>query len=240
VSRLADRLTGLDRTARATPGIGGLPSLGAGGGRGRRWNVVSVLVILLVIVVGMFITGGFWLAAPRSASVSGLSAPWTPAGPAGAREPSALPQAAPPGSLASPSLPASRGAADGQSQTLTTLRERGVALARAGALVEAAADFRHALAREPWRADLWNNLGVVLVRTGDLGAGVAAFRKAVALAPGDSETHRNLAVALDRRGQAAEAARHYRSFLDAAPSDHPERAAVDRRLAALKPRRDKP
>jgi hypothetical protein len=240
VSRLADRLTRLDRTARPTPRLGGLPSLGSGGGRGRWWNVVSLLVILLVIVVGMFITGGFRPVAPRWTSVSGWSAPqWTPAGPARGTGPSVLPQAAPPGSLASPSSSTtSRGAADGQSQT--TLIERGVALARAGALAEAAAEFRQALAGEPWRADLWNNLGVVLVRTGDLGAGVAAFREAVALAPGDPETHRNLAVALDRRGQAAEAARHYRSFLDVAPSDHPERAAVDRRLAALKPRRGKP
>ena len=129
------------------------------------------------------------------------------------------------------------GTASGDSQA--ALIDRGVAQARAGALAEAAGDFRQALAHEPRRADLWNNLGVVLVRAGNLGAGLSAFREALALAPRDAETHRNLAVVLDRQGLLVEAARHYRAFLDAAPPDHPDRAEVGRRLAARRPRGDK-
>jgi tetratricopeptide (TPR) repeat protein len=182
--------------------------------------------------MGMLIGGGFWLVGQRPGSVAGWNARRAvPAEPAAGPGVPALPEVARRPNVAAPS---SGGSAGGQ--TLITLIDRGVALARAGALAEAAAAFRQALAHEPRRADLWNNLGVVLVRAGELGAGVDPPPEAVTPAPGDAEAHRNLAVALDRRGQSAEAARHYRSFLDAASSDHPERAQVERRLAALRPR----
>jgi tetratricopeptide (TPR) repeat protein len=224
MSRLADRLTGLDRAARAAPRVGGLPSLAPSEGREQRWNPVPLLVILLVIVMATVIGGAVLLRR-------------TPGGPAEAPERLAQPHEA--GLSAVPSgWVAPAGMATGESQA--ALIDRAMAQARTGALAEAAGDLRQALAREPLRADLWNNLGVVLVRAGDIGAGVAAFREALAIAPGDAETHRNLAVALDRRGHAVEAARHYRAFLDAASPDHPDRAEVDRRLAERGPRRGTP
>jgi Tetratricopeptide repeat len=235
VSRLADRLTGLDRAARAGPRVGGLPSLVPGEGRGLWWNPLSLLVILLVIVTGIVIGGGLLLQGRRSEIESGpgalrrtpgaaVEAPGRPGPPDVAR-------------LPGPALPPALVAATGTPGGQTALVDRGVARARAGALAEAADDFRQALAHEPSRVDLWNNLGVVLVRAGDVGAGLAAFREALALVPRDAETHRNLAVVLDRQGLVVEAARHYRAFLEAAPPDHPDRAEVGRRLASRGPRR---
>jgi Flp pilus assembly protein TadD len=168
------------------------------------------LVILLAIVMAMVFGGAFVLRGPRPAIEPGQS----------------VFRPAPPGSPSE--------------ELQAAVVDRGIARARAGALVEAEADFRRALAREPDRVDVWNNLGVVLVRAGDLEAGLAAFREALGLAPDDAETHRNLAVVLDRRGRPAEAARHYRAFLAVAPADHPDRAEVGRRLAARGPRRGKP
>jgi Tetratricopeptide repeat len=226
VSRLADRLTGLDRAATAAPRVGGLPSLSTGVGRGHGWNLVLVLVILLVVVTGIFIGGAVLLrrTVGPPAEVPGGPGPPHAAG---------LPRPVFPSGFAA--LP---GTLTGDPQA--ALIDRGIAEARAGALVEAAGDFRQALTHEPLRADLWNNLGVVLVRAGDLSAGLAAFREALALAPRDAETHRNLAVVLDRRGHTVEAERHYRAFLDAAPPDHPDRREIGRRLAERGPRRGKP
>jgi Flp pilus assembly protein TadD len=114
-----------------------------------------------------------------------------------------------------------------------TPENRGLALARVGALDDAAAAFRRALALDSRRPDVWNNLGVVLIRAGDVDGGLAAFREALALSPTDPEANRNLAVALDRRGELGEARRHYRAFLAAAAPDHPNRDEVARRVAAL-------
>lgn len=215
MSRLADRLSGLDRTARSAERLGGLPGLGTRA-RGGRW----IGVLLFAIVLGMLIAGGAAVLVTReSARFAGLGkresapAPAVPAAPAHAprREDRAVTGQEPPG----------------------TPESRGLALARGGALDDAAAAFRRALARDPRRPDVWNNLGVVLIRAGDKDGGLAAFREALALAPTDPEANRNLAVALDRRGELGEARRHYRAFLAAAPPDHPDREEVARRVAAL-------
>lgn len=223
MSRLADRLSGLDRSAPAALRLGGLPSLAPGEGRGWRWNTTGLLVIvggmlavgaaLVVVTTGRTMTGrddSFAAPAPRAAVRPDPSIDRTASG---ADRPS------PPGPIMGE--PVDGGAAGA----------RGMALARAGALGGAVAAFREAIAREPGRGDLWNNLGVVLVRGGDLRGGVAAFREALVLGPADAGAHRNLAIALDRQGLPGQAERHYRAFLDAAPPDHPDRAEVLRRLA---------
>lgn len=225
MSRLADRLSGLDRSAPAAPRLGGLPSLDRGEGRGWRWHTTS----LFVIVIGMLAVG-----AALVVVTTGRTMTWRDGLLAAPAPSEAVPAGRPVERVASwsetppPSLP---GPIMGERADPGAARDRGMALARAGALDGAAAAFREAIAREPRRGDLWNNLGVVLVRGGDLRGGVAAFREALALGPADAGTHRNLAIALDRQGRRGEAARHYRAFIEAAPPDHPDRAEVARRLA---------
>jgi Flp pilus assembly protein TadD len=99
------------------------------------------------------------------------------------------------------------------------------------ALADAEVLLERATAAAPTDAESWNDLGVVRVRRGQLAKGLEAFERALALQPANADVRRNLAVALDRDGQRAAAATHYRAFLALAPQ-HPDRAAVERRLAA--------
>jgi len=103
------------------------------------------------------------------------------------------------------------------------------AVARNG-LEEAQELLERAVALAPTEAESWNDLGVVRVRRGQLTLGIEAFERAISLQPANAEAHRNLAVALDRSGESAAAARHYRAFLTLSPQ-HPDRAAVERRLS---------
>jgi tetratricopeptide (TPR) repeat protein len=243
VSRLADRLSGLDRPARTRQSLGRLPFRG-GRRRVGRWNGFALLVILFGMLIGsaaiLWMSGRGKVVETRSPA----TVPSRAAAIAG-DEPSAEPaperkelHRAVRETAAAPLRDRALGTS--AEEPVASIIERAVALARAGTLGGAATLFRQALALEPRRADLWNDLGVILVRSGDLPAGIAAFREALALRPADPEAHRNLAVALERRGQAGAAIRHYQAFLDSAGPEHPDRAEVGRRLAAIGPRRVRP
>ena len=110
------------------------------------------------------------------------------------------------------------------------IRARARAAAARNGLEEAQELLERAVALAPVEAESWNDLGVVRVRLGQLTRGIEAFERAISLQPANAEAHRNLAVALDRGGESAPAAEHYRAFLTLAPQ-HPDRAAVERRLA---------
>jgi Flp pilus assembly protein TadD len=114
-----------------------------------------------------------------------------------------------------------------------SLVARGLQAAEDGALPEAVALFRQALALRPTHAETWNTLGVVLVRQGDLSGGIGAFHRALRAEPDHPEAHRNLAVALDRQGRPGDAVAHYRAFLRLSVAGDPGRDDVLRRLAEV-------
>ena len=111
------------------------------------------------------------------------------------------------------------------------IRARARAAAARNELEEAQELLEGAVALFPTQAESWNDLGVVRVGRGQLTRGIEAFERAISLQPSNAEAHRNLAVALDRGGEPAAAAQHYRAFLTLAPQ-HPDRAAVERRLTS--------
>jgi tetratricopeptide (TPR) repeat protein len=210
MSRLADRLMGMDRGARPI-GQGWIPGLAPPAVPTRRWRILLGLVILLVMVgVAAVLLARLYGTPPQGAAL--------PVAPRPASTPGTTP-AAPP--AARPAAPAA----------LAQAREA----AGRGELAEANRLFRDAVKTRPGDAEAWNDLGVVRARQGDLAGGVEAFRQALRHAPAHVEASRNLAVALDRRGRHDEAAEQYRRFLAAAAPSHPAVEDVRRRLQELDP-----
>lgn len=208
MSRLADILTGMDRSWASRAPIGGIPDLAGHPAAPRRWRVGATLVILL----GMAALVAAVCLHPQSVA------------------PTAPPPAAPVVTPGSPPAPIASRA--GPEPTADLVRQ-GLAAAHAGAVVEASTLFRRALDADSTDAETWNNLGVVLVRQGDWTAGTDAFRRAIRLRPRHADAHRNLAIALDGRHQTAEAITHYRAFLDESPRAHPGWEAIRLRVAEL-------
>jgi tetratricopeptide repeat protein len=214
VSRLADRLMGMDERRATRPGLGGIPHLGESAEPRRQWLIVGTLVIL--VLMGIFATG--IVLRPHPISSRSVVAP---IGTATAAD------------TAATQTPRAVSVAD----RVARLTREGTEAAQGGQMDEAAIAFRKAADLDPTDAEAWNSLGVLLVRTGDAGKGIECFRRALRAAPGHSEAHRNLAVALDRQGRVAEATRHYRAFLSQKGAGGSERAQVLARLEELGARR---
>jgi cytochrome c-type biogenesis protein CcmH/NrfG len=205
VSRLFDRLAGLDRGHARPAGMGGISIPAPSRGRRGPWRLVGYLVILLAMVAVLAVVSIRPLK-PVAVPVGSLPAPL----PALVDETPAEPRAAVPALLA-----------------------QGLEAAQRGELADAEGYFRRAVEQDAGDAEAWNSLGVVLVRQGEPARGVEALRKALRLQPSHVEAHRNLGVALDRQGRAGEAAQHYRTFLSLTSDAHPGRGDVRRRLLEL-------
>ena len=206
VSRLFDRLAGLDR-GRARPlGMGGISIPAPSRGLRGSWRLVGSLVILLCMVAVLAAVSARPLK-PVAVPIVSFSLP--PLAPLVETPPE------PPRAAASPLL------------------AQGLEAAQRGELADAEGYFRRAVEQDAGDAEAWNSLGVVLVRQGEPARGVEALRKALRLQPSHVEAHRNLGVALDRQGRTGEAAHHYRTFLSLATDAHPGRGDVRRRLLEL-------
>lgn len=205
MSRLFDRLAGLDRGHARPAGMGGISIPAPSWGRRGPWRLVGYLVILLAMVAALGVVSVRPL---KLAAVPVGSLPAAPFPPMD--EIPAEPRAAVPALLA-----------------------QGLEAAQRGELADAEGYFRRAVEQDAGDAEAWNSLGVVLVRQGEPARGVAALRKALRLQPSHIEAHRNLGVALDRQGRAGEAAQHYRTFLSLTSDAHPGRGDVRRRLLEL-------
>jgi cytochrome c-type biogenesis protein CcmH/NrfG len=207
VSRLADRLAGLDRDRpRPAVAVGEVPRFTAPPAARAFWRRPGLLVIVVC------------MAATPLAMVVGSSRSMQPT--AGSRK-----------SLVSDVVSPAAGTAH-----LTRLeddRRLGLRAAADGSLEEAARLLTRVVARDAADAQAWNALGVTLIRQGDLPAGARALTRAVSADPRLAEAHLNLAVALDRQGKRGEATQHYRSFLDRADSPHPRRDQARQRLAEI-------
>ena len=97
----------------------------------------------------------------------------------------------------------------------------GLLMQQTGALAEAVAEFRAAVAADPRSADAHNNLGLALRESGDPAAAVEPLRTAVRLAPDRPESHNNLGNAYIALSRLADASACYRRALEIAP-DYPE------------------
>jgi tetratricopeptide (TPR) repeat protein len=213
MSRLGDRLMGMDRTSGRPIPVGGLPGVLGAAVRGRRGLVVSAFLLSAILTIMVL---AVMVHLRRSAQPPTTLAAVPSETHASAPAASGLP------------LPADRAEVPPLAGAL--VRE-GLSAAQRGAFDEAARAFERALERNPRDAETWNNLGVALTRQGDLAGGVAAFRKAIGLEAHRADVHRNIAVALERQGNDRDAARHYRTFLSLVGEDHPDRAAIRQRLA---------
>lgn len=206
MSRLFDRLAGLDRGRARPTGMGGISLPAPSRGRRGPWRLLGSLVILLCMVAIL-------------AAVS--VRPLKPAAvPAGAFNPEPLASI-----IETPAEP--------PRAAVSSLLAQGLEAAQRGELADAEGYFRRAVEQDAGDAEAWNSLGVVLVRQGEQAQGVEALRKALRLQPSHIEAHRNLGATLDRQGRAGEAAQHYRSFLSLTTDTHPGRGDVRRRLLEL-------
>ena len=206
MSRLFDRLAGLDRGRARPTGMGGISLPAASRGRRGPWRLLGSLVILLCMVA---ILAAVSVRPQKPAAV--LAGAFNPAPPAFISETPAEPPRA----------------------AVSPLLAQGLEAAQRGELADAEGYFRRAVAQDAGDAEAWKSLGVVLVRQGEQAQGVEALRKALRLQPSHIEAHRNLGATLDRQGRAGEAAQHYRSFLSLTPDAHPGRGDVRRRLLEL-------
>ena len=220
MSRLADRLMGMDRGSRPI-GQGWIPGLAPPAAPSRKWRTVLALVILLCMAVAAaaFITRTRSPAAPVAAGPAPVVKPAAKSVVTPVVTPEIAPAPAP--ARPAPSVEVA--------QTLSRAREA----AGRGDLADAAGLFRDALRARPDDPEAWNDLGVIRVRQGDLVGGTDAFRQALQREARHVEARRNLAVALDRRGRRQEAEEQYRRFLEAAPAAHPAIEDVRRRLQEL-------
>ena len=94
--------------------------------------------------------------------------------------------------------------------------ERGNNLHEAGRYVEAAEEFRKALAAEPTSTRINNSLGMCLIRTGEIDEAIACFRTALDLFPDDprmTTLYCNLGLALSVKGLTDEAIEQYHTAL---------------------------
>lgn len=206
VSRLFDRLAGLDRGRARPTGMGAISIPAPSRARRRTWRLVGSLVILSCMVAVLAVV-----------SVRPLRPAAVPGGPL----------------TATPLAPTIEIPADAPRVALSPLLAQGLEATRRGQLADAEGYFRRAVEQDAGDAEAWNSLGVVLVRQGEQARGMEALRKALRLQPSHIEAHRNLGVALDRQGQTGEAAQHYRTFLSLTTADHPGRGDVRRRLLEL-------
>lgn len=208
MSRLFDRLAGLDRGRARPAGMGNLSILEPSRGRRGSWRLIGSLVILLCMVAV--------LAAVSARLLNPAAVPASPVPPA-------------------PSVPVAEteSPVEPLRASVSPLLAQGLEAAQRGELADAEGYFRRAVAQDAGDAEAWNSLGVVLVRQGEQAQGVEALRKALRMQPSHIEAHRNLGVALDRQGRAGEAAEHYRFFLSLTTDAHPGRGDVRRRLLEL-------
>ena len=207
MSRLADRLSRIDKAVVGPSGMGAIPRLASRRMSVRNWR----RGLLFAIVGGMLVAGMAVTMWPAKVAVT-------------------TPGASPPApAISSSELPA-RPPSDGRFEALV---HRAHDAARAGSLADAIASFREALRIRPDAADVWSDLGVVLVGRGDIDLGIEALRRALRADPNLAGAHRNLAVALDRRGQLGEALAHYQAFLALAPRGDRARDEVTRRVAEV-------
>ncbi len=204
MSRLYDTLTAIgQRAPRVVPQLDLPRTIVATPTAGRPVAMTAAAAIVLVAVA----VGGVMLVIAKRPTAPGTLATVT---------------AAPPSAQTS-----------GRPETLDAVDMRARAREATGrnALADAEGLLERATAAAPADAESWNDLGVVRVRRGHVKKGIEAFERALALQPANAGVRRNLAVALDRDGQGVAAATHYRAFLTLAPQ-HPDRPAVERRLAA--------
>ena len=94
----------------------------------------------------------------------------------------------------------------------------GRALARQGALEEAAMEFRAVLEIDPNDAEAHSNLGLVLARLGRLPDAIEQYHKALQIKPAYAEALGNLASALALTGRINEAIAEYRQALAVDPN----------------------
>jgi tetratricopeptide (TPR) repeat protein len=214
MSRLADRLMGMDRGMSRREGLGRMPlPTASADGVSLRWRPGVVLVIVVVSAVMSVTT--LMLLRTRSVAPDGTAA-LTPTAASRAIQPER------------PSAGLSE-----RDKRFVALSGQGFQAAQDGALGEAIGLFTRALEVKPTDADTWNTLGVVLTRRGETARGADAFGRALRVNPVHVEAHRNLAVLLDGQGRFREAAAHYRAFLTLSAENHPARDEVRRRLAEM-------
>jgi len=206
MSRLADRLNGLDKVVAGPSGMGVIPGL-TGRISVRSWR----RGLLFAIVGGMLVAGMAVTMWPAKVAVT-------------------TPGTSPPATAISSWEPPARALSDDRFEALV---RRAHDAARAGSLADAIASFREALLLRPNDAAAWSDLGVVLVGRGDVDEGIEALRRALRASPKLAGAHKNLAVALDRRGQPREALAHYQAFLALAPRGDRARDEVTRRVAEV-------
>src|SRR5262249_22196335 len=103
-------------------------------------------------------------------------------------------------------------------------------LRRQGNLLEAEANCREALLRDPRDASAHFNLGAVLVEARFLDQGLAEYHEALRLKPNWAEVHHNVANVLRDLGQTEEARARYQQAMALEPSD-----ALRLKLAILLP-----
>jgi arylsulfatase A-like enzyme/cytochrome c-type biogenesis protein CcmH/NrfG len=105
--------------------------------------------------------------------------------------------------------------------------------ARSGRRDAAARALRDAERAEPNNPVVAANLGIVLAEAGRHADGIAALERAVAIDPEFHQARFNLARVYARAGRRADAAAAARELLRRLPGDAPQRAEVERLLAAV-------
>jgi protein O-mannosyl-transferase len=105
----------------------------------------------------------------------------------------------------------------------------GVALARRGALDEAALHYSRTIELSPSYAPPLNNLGVLLYQRGRISEAIVVYRRLLRVEPDNPQGHANLALALASQGHAVEAEMHYRTAI----RNDPDYLAARRLLARL-------
>ncbi len=95
----------------------------------------------------------------------------------------------------------------------------GILLSQRGALAEALAHYRAALAKKPDHALALRNYGGLLRGTGALDEACAVLTRALALAPDDAGAHTNLGLALSAQGEHARALSHLERAVALAPRE---------------------
>jgi tetratricopeptide (TPR) repeat protein len=94
----------------------------------------------------------------------------------------------------------------------------GVALAKAGRMDEAIAQFRKAIEIRPANVQAHNNLGVALLQAGKLDEGIVQLREVLLNSPDNAEARNNLGDALLRKGAVDEAIAQFRKVLEVNPA----------------------
>ncbi len=113
------------------------------------------------------------------------------------------------------------------------LRERAVALHRAGRPEEALPLYAAYLGRRPRDAGIWTNLGALLRTTGRHDGAVRAQGRAFALDPGSAAVRNNLANVLNDVGESERALELRRGLMAEAPEDPNPVALAGKSLRAL-------